>query len=379
MIVHNKKSGCFKVAIIDHVGKKAGMDYYDLSLLNSLSKSSAETYLFSNFYKKIGNINIYKTFSIVNINIIFKALNFVKGYVSSFFYCKLRNVNVLILHLFSSSFESLARMMLAKLLQFNVIVINHDVSSFSNYDSGFFRKIILNILADKVVVHNRFSLNHMLKMAGNGTRKKIHTIKHGNYLLFTGNNVSKDYALERLKLDINFQYILFFGQIKKPKRLDLLIEAMPFIKKNVKLIIAGRPWKDNFSYYQRIIEKLCIQERVIKYIRYIEDRERDLFFNVCDALIIPYKVIYQSGVLLMGMSYGLPVIASDLEPNLEVIKDKKNGMLFKSGDKRSLAKKVNKLIQDEKMNKRIGMNALKTVKNEYSWDKIAEKYLKIIK
>ena len=371
MVIRNRKSKNYKIAIIDHVGKKAGMDYYDLSLLHSLSKLSAKTYLFSNFNKKLGDINIYKTFNLKKRNTILEAFFFLKGYIQSIYYCKLKKVNLLIMHLFSGSYESLLRIILVKILCFKVIVINHDISGFSSDDSVFFRKIIFNILADKIVVHNPFSLKKMSKILNQRTLKKIHVIKHGNYLLFTQNTVGRDDALKKLNLDFNYQYILFFGQIKKQKNLGLLLKTIPFVKKNVKLIIAGRLWKDNFSDYQKIIDDLNIQKRIIKYIRYIEDGERDLFFNVCDALIIPYKVIYQSGVLLMGMSYGLPVIASDLEPNREVIKDNQNGILFKNGDKFSLAKTVNDLLQDKDLMEGIGINAIETVKNEYSWDKIA--------
>ena len=47
--------------------------------------------------------------------------------------------------------------------------------------------------------------------------------------------------------------------------------------------------------------------------------ERDRLFSVSDMIIIPYKKIHQSGVILMAMSNGLPVLASNLPGNTQLI------------------------------------------------------------
>lgn len=378
MLYQNKTTTSIRIAIVDNVGKKAGMDYYDLSLLYSLSKFSVKTYLFSNFQNKLGNINVFQTFNMGRKNNFFKVLNFIKGYMKSFFHCKLKKVDVLILHLFSSSFENLFKVILAKIFLFKVLLITHDISSLCEDDSNFNRKVIFNILADKIIVHNQFSFSEISRIVSQSTIKKIHIIKHGNYILFTQNEVTRDYALEKLKLNPDNRYILFFGQIKKVKGLDVLLKAMSFVDENIKLIIAGRPWEDDFLHYQKIIDDLGIQRRIVKYIRYIDNEERDLFFRSSDAIIIPYSVIYSSAVLLMGMGFGLPVIATDLQPIREIIRGNENGILFEKGDAFSLAKKINNLLQDENLMIKIRVNAINTIKNEYSWDKIAEEYMEIL-
>ena len=58
---------------------------------------------------------------------------------------------------------------------------------------------------------------------------------------------SKKEALSQLRLNKNFKYILFFGQIKKVKGLYILLKAVALTKSpDVKLIIAGKPWEDSF-------------------------------------------------------------------------------------------------------------------------------------
>ena len=147
----------------------------------------------------------------------------------------------------------------------------------------------------------------------------------------------------------------------------------------VRLVIAGRPWKQDFSEYEGLILEQGLQDRVVQMIRYIPDEERELLFGFCDAVAVPYRVIYQSGVLLMAMSHGLPVVASNLSANREVIEDGKNGLLFACGDERALARQVNRLAKDKALRSALGAEALDTMRREFSWDDIATSYMNFLK
>ena len=169
------------------------------------------------------------------------------------------------------------------------------------------------------------------------------------------------------------KYLLFFGQIKDSKGLEILLYALPKVRNNVKLIIAGNPWKTNIKKYDKIIEKLKLSEQIIRLYRFISDSERDILFNACECNILPYKKIYQSGVLLMSLSYGLPVIASNLEANREIITNNENGLLFNSYNSEHLAEKINFLLPNNNLQNKISTNAILTAQ-KYSWDKIANSY-----
>ena len=68
--------------------------------------------------------------------------------------------------------------------------------------------------------------------------------------------ITKSIALKELNLDSSFKYILFFGQIKKVKKLDILLRSMVDVDSKTKLIVAGKVWKDNFDFYQQIIDEI---------------------------------------------------------------------------------------------------------------------------
>jgi glycosyltransferase involved in cell wall biosynthesis len=62
---------------------------------------------------------------------------------------------------------------------------------------------------------------------------------------------------------------------------------------------------------------------------YIPDEETEVFFKAADVLALPYRYIYQSGVLFLGYSFGLPVLAADVGSLKEEVVEGETGFVFK--------------------------------------------------
>ena len=359
------------LAIVDIVGVKGGINYYDNLLGLEISKLNVKVSVYSSFTAKTDNIKYYDFFKTDNKCKIIKAFNLyssIKKTISSLKKTKTKNV---IFHVFSFNF--ITYYIIHKLYnKFNLILILHDITSLQGMDLLFIRKKIVTKYANKIVVHNNFSKNELSKVI-NIDQKKINIIPHGNYIDIVSPNISKSEARKKLCLDNSKKYLLFFGQIKESKGLEILLESIELLDDNVNLIVAGKPWKTKYDKYKSFVKSHNLNSRVIEKLHFINNEERDLFFKACDVCIIPYKKIYQSGVLLMAMSYGLPVIASDLEPNKEIIIDNNNGLLFKSESSSDLVKKINILLNDKNLHTLISKNSFKTM-DKYSWKDIANKY-----
>ncbi len=269
--------------------------------------------------------------------------------------------------------------LIPKIFKLKIAVISHDVSSFLDNDSPFIQNIIYNYLSDFVIVHNRFSYDSLVDTTKINNTSKIKIIKHGGYLDHIGIKCDRGEVRKELGLEVDGKYILFFGQIKRVKGLDILIEAFAKSRhQDTKLIIAGRPWNEDFTFYQELIDRHQLNDRIILKIRFIEDSEREKLFLAANVNVLPYRVIFQSGVLLMAMSYGLPVIASDLPPNTEIIRQEKNGMLFKSEDPNDLALMIDRFWGNSSLPDKMAKNAIETIKSEYSWHDISLQYLKMM-
>ncbi len=369
-----------RVAIFDHVGEKAGMDYYDTSLLKGFLNAGHEGYVFSNFPgSDSGNIHystVYEGHS--DAGFLVRGLRLLFGTFRAARLARKEKIDLVILHYFSANVEILVLSLIAKLFGLKTAVISHDVSSFADDDSVAIQRLIYNTLCDHIIVHNQFSYTTLINQSKVKETKKVHIIRHGGYLDHIKRKTDKKEARCQLGLQENVRYILFFGQIKRVKGLDIVLKAMPYVDKEIHLIIAGKPWKDDFSYYDDIIKKHHLEDRIVKKIQFIEDDERDKYFVAADVNVLPYRTIYQSGVLLMAMSYGLPVIASDLPANREIISDERNGLLFQIKDSLKLSEQINRCFNDNNFRYTISRNAIETIKRDYNWNDIARTYLDII-
>lgn len=369
-----------KVAIFDHVGQKAGMDCYDISLMQGLQHQGCKTTIYSNFKGMDSQVIDYRTYyeGHSKSNVLLKLYRFVKATVKASFEAKRSKTDLIILHLFAAHPVTLLLVFIPKIFGLKTAVISHDVSSFAHNDNRLIQSLIYNTFSDYIVVHNRFSHDTLINIISIDNPGKIRIIKHGGYLDHIGLRPDKNRVRNKLGLKPDAKYILFFGQIKKVKGLDILLAALAECPDDIHLIIAGKPWKDDFSLYDELIRKYDLNEKVVKMIRFIENDEREMLFFASDVNVLPYRIIYQSGVMLLAMSHGLPVIASDLPANAEIITDGENGLLFKSGDAVDLALKINEFFKDDLFSRNLTKKSLHTIKTDYDWLPISKEYLKMM-
>jgi glycosyltransferase involved in cell wall biosynthesis len=76
------------------------------------------------------------------------------------------------------------------------------------------------------------------------------------------------------------------------------------------------------------------------------------------------------------MSCGLPVVATAVSGNIDVIDSGKNGILVPAQSPKEMADAISYLLDDETTAKNIGKNARKTIEEHYSWEIISKKFLR---
>ena len=89
-----------------------------------------------------------------------------------------------------------------------------------------------------------------------------------------------------------------------------------------------------------------------------------------DLVVLPYKRIYQSGVLLLSMSYGRPVLVSNLEAFTEIIEDDVNGFVFKQNSAEDLARKLEYICGNRKQLDLVQSNANQLLVDKFDWIQI---------
>jgi len=362
------------IGIIDPVGIKAGMDYYDLNLARGLRSAGFICYIYSNF---IGE-STHKFFAENGVTKGKQIIKFFFGVIKALLNARKADLQYILIHSFSAEMKDLYVFVLAKFMGFKIINIAHDISGFANKDRKVIKKLIYTYLSDWIVVHNKFSKECLLKQIGRNDYTRIKVIPHGHFLDLPKKDITKHSAREKLGIAEDVKLVLFFGQIKKQKGLDILINALKYVRSDIHLIIAGKPWKDDFSMYMNLIKEFGLADRIIADIGYIDDDLRELYFKATNLVVIPYREIYQSGVLLMGMSYRIPVIASNLKPNMEIIEPFKSGLIFESENHRDLAATIDDFFERDFSNALIE-NSIKYLEESHSWSAIAKSYAEFLK
>jgi len=172
--------------------------------------------------------------------------------------------------------------------------------------------------------------------------------------------------------------LLFFGNIAPYKGLEYLISAFAELSnedRSYRLIIVGKP-KGSEGYWTQIhrgIARSGIRDRVIERIEYVPDEETELYFKAADVLILPYTRVFQSGVLFLAYSFGLPVIVTDAGSLRQDIVDGRTGFVCQPRDSSDLAATIDRYFKSELFhnleNRRPEIQ--KYANERYSWDNVA--------
>jgi glycosyltransferase involved in cell wall biosynthesis len=121
--------------------------------------------------------------------------------------------------------------------------------------------------------------------------------------------------------------LLFFGYIRRYKRLDLLLEALRTLAKagiqNIELVVAGSC--DDWEPYQQLIND---QMRIEPRIGMVANKDIPDLVSSCHYLILPYQDATQSGVLSLAYHYNKPVITSDIEAFADDVIPGRTGYVF---------------------------------------------------
>lgn len=202
---------------------------------------------------------------------------------------------------------------------------------------------------------------------------KIRVIPNGvNPKEFSFSKKEKMKLREKLGFSKEDKIILFVGRDLKRKGLEYILKSLPMVKeKNAKLVICG----GDDEYHRNIIEQLNQDDRVI-FAGNVKNVPE--YCAVSDMFVFPTFYEGFSFATLEAAASGLPIIATVANGTEDLIEDGKNGFLLKERSPKAIAKKINLLMEDEKLRIRMGENARKTVLKKYSFDKIANQILDVI-
>ena len=92
---------------------------------------------------------------------------------------------------------------------------------------------------------------------------------------------------------------------------------------------------------------------------------------MADVVVLPYEHVYQSGALLLAMSFGKAIIASDIPGLREYLDDGVEGVLCDTSKPTHLAREILALAREDTRREALGAAARETSLESYAWEGIA--------
>ena len=376
-----------KVAIIDTLGAHGGsFHFYAFGQAIGLVNNGVNVSLYTNnetANPKISGVKFftfYKNIFKNNFRII-SGINWILGTIFSVFHARFSGISIFHFHIFYTNFLVLFNLLFVKILFGKVVLTVHDVSSFSNSSNSLIIANMIYKLTDRIITHNQFSKSELVNVNAD-LSSYISIVPHGNYIPFINIQFNKEKSRKQLAIPNNRRVLLFFGMIKKVKGLEILLSALKGVVKenpDVLLVIAGKPWENDFSLYQNIIDENNLSDYILLHTKFIQQEDVEHYYCASDLVVLPYTKIYQSGVLMMTLSFERPALVSDLPPLTEIISDNENGFLFKTENMSDLTNKLNSILLDEVLMERVRFKGVEFIKKKHDWLDIGRQTLQVYK
>lgn len=230
-------------------------------------------------------------------------------------------------------------------------------------------------LADQLIAHSdgdRCRLIRELSVSPG----KVTVIPHGDYAFFDelGEPVSRHAARRHLGLDEVAPVALFFGYVREYKGLDILLDAWSTVLErcpNARLLIAGNADRMPSSRRRELVE-WATRVGALHRFEYVPLGEVRRYFAAADALVMPYRSISQSGILYLGLSLGVPIVATNVGGIGEVLEHRDSALLVPPESAAALAEAVAELLDDAALRRKL-IRGGRAIAVRHGWPVVAER------
>jgi glycosyltransferase involved in cell wall biosynthesis len=253
-----------------------------------------------------------------------------------------------------------------------VVLTVHDSSPFNNNPRAKLQAVgATDIMRqfDHLIVHTE-KAQSVVHTYGIGL-DKISRIAHG---VLGVDKIATPVSTDRTKSGDKVVALLF-GHLKPYKGADLLVESLakmsPESRTKICLRIVGKPQMDVAPLKERAVA-LGVQANIEWDLRFIGDDEIEQVFASSDITVMPYREIDASGVLMVALSIGKPIVATNIGLFKELLTDGVHGFLIAQESTDELALALEKLVLSDGLRAQMGANVIALGQSIPTWNDIAQ-------
>ncbi|AKM82165.1 TPA: glycosyltransferase family 1 protein [Candidatus Berkelbacteria bacterium] len=178
------------------------------------------------------------------------------------------------------------------------------------------------------------------------------------------------------KYKINEQVVLYVGQYRPHKNLPTLVDAFAKVKSQIpsKLVLVGKVDPEHHRLFESI-DKSGVKNDILL-TGFVTDEDLSCWYKLATVFVFPS--LYEGFGLpgLEAMQAGTPVVAANNSVLPEIYKDA--ALYFDPFKTEEISDKIKKVLEDETLRADL-IRKGKVVAQGFTWQKTAEKTLKIIK
>ncbi len=172
--------------------------------------------------------------------------------------------------------------------------------------------------------------------------------------------------------------LFYIGVLSRRKNLMGLVEALKIVddeNKDFKLYVAGKiDDRDYIDQIKRYVSEHGLEDK-IKFLGMISKEEKFEQLEKMSALILPSLQETAPMVISEAFAAGKPVIASDVGGNRYMIGEEERGLIIDLEDKKDIAEKIIRLLDDKKAAEKMGRNAKNYALKNHHIDEVKKRYL----
>ena len=203
--------------------------------------------------------------------------------------------------------------------------------------------------------------------------KNVETLGVGLDVDRFSKNVAINEKIEELKNNKEENnYLLYIGKIEERRNIIFLLELLKSIlkeKNNCKLILVGKGNKEYVDKCKNYINENKLQNNII-WIESLKQDEIPELYKISNMFLLPTQHEIFGMVLLEAMYFGLPVLTTYNGGSSVLIENDKNGFIEEIN-----LDKWKDIILKNIDNKVVSTNAKSTIEDEFTWDKLSDKFI----
>ena len=168
--------------------------------------------------------------------------------------------------------------------------------------------------------------------------------------------------------------IITTSRIVQKNGIDILIESLVYLPKDIKLLIVGQG--ELREKLEALVLERALSGRVV-FLGHVPYEMIPLYLSLADVFARPSRSEGMGSSFIEAMAVGIPVIGTAVGGIVDFLRHRETGLIVPVNNPRALAESISLVLNDEKLCKKLVEHAQDMIQRNYAWDRVADSIKKM--